>query len=287
VALIAIASLALGALGSLVGMRLPGTALAHEIGVRIICAVRLTEDCREEPRLRAANGAELAALLRAHAPALLYEEGMRALPVDFRVCRSDGCAEGPASGSVIRTNRGHRTVAFTHVIDCRSGRVAGTEAWGGNCSGSRAGNLYLQYWLYYPGSATAEGSTPLKGAIRRVSGAVGRSTHHVDDWEGWQVRIGPAGTFARATSHHGYNGWQPDGDRYYISGGSHAGRPLSAVTRSWIPLRIQPATSRSTKDARLILIPLETLSERERYTFAVSPPWSKRVYFDPEDGGTD
>jgi hypothetical protein len=262
-------------------------ALADEIGMRIICAVRLTEDCREEPRLRAAHGAELAALLRAHAPALLYEEGMRALPVDFRSCRTDNCAEGPESGAVARTNHGFRAVAFTHVIDCRSDHVSSTDAWGGNCSGSRADNVYLQYWLYYPGSATAEGSTPLKGPIRRVSSMLGHPSYHPDDWEGYQVRIGPEGTFSRATSHHGYNGWQPDGDRYYISGGSHAGRPLAGPTRSWIALRVARAIARSTKDQRLVLLPLETLADRERYSFAVSPPWRKRVWFDPEYGGTD
>jgi hypothetical protein len=281
-------------------------ALGHAIGERIICAVRLTEDCRDEPRLRAAAGAELAALLRAHAPALLYEDGMRTLPVDFRSCRSEGCAEGPASGAAARTNQGLRTVAFTHVIDCRVGRIASTEAWGGDCSGPRAGNLYLQYWLYFTGSATAEGSTPLKGPIRWVSGALGHPTYHPDDWEGYQVRIGPDGIFARATSHHGHsyqlsrplipymlrrrsdgrwavermprpvNGWGPVGDTYYISGGSHAGSA-----------HVQRRVSRTTKDDRLVLIPLETLPDRERYSFAVSPPWRKRVYFDPEYGGSD
>jgi hypothetical protein len=286
IALIAVVSLAMAGLAWLAGLRLPGTALAHAIGERIVCAVRLTEDCRDEPRLRRAHGAALAALLRAHAPALLYERGMRTLPVDFRECRSDKCAEGPQSGTVTRTRQGLRTVAFTHVIDCRPGQVAATIAWGGDCSGARAGNLYLQYWLYYAGSATAEGSSPVKGPIRRVSRALGHPTFHPDDWEGYQVRVGPSGTLARATSHHGYNGWAPGGDRYYISGGSHAGRPL-ARPRSWIALDPRATGGRSTKDGRLVLIPLETLPGRERHSFAVSPPWRKRVYFDPEYTGTD
>jgi hypothetical protein len=211
---------------------------------------------------------------------------MRALPVDFRACRVDTCAEGPESGSVTRTSEGLPVVAFTHVVDCRSGRVARTEAWGGNCSGGRAGHLYLQYWLYYPGSATAEGSTPLKMPIRRVSNALGHSTYHPDDWEGWQVRIESDGTFVRATAHHGYSGWLPDNERYYISGGSHAGRPLERPTRSWIRFRI-PSSGRTTKDEGLVLIPIETLPDRDRYAFAISPPWRKRVYFDPEYSGTD
>jgi hypothetical protein len=269
------------------GLRLPGLTLAHAIGERIVCAVRLTEDCREEPALRAAHGNEVAALLRHHAPALLYEKGMTALPVDFRQCRSDNCAAGSDGGTVTRSNEGLRTVAFTHLIDCRAGRRARTEAWGGDCSGLRAGNLYLQYWLYYPGSATAEGSTLLKRPIRSASTVLGHPTYHPDDWEGYQVRIGPEGTFSRATSHHGYNGWQPSGDRYFISGGSHAGRPLTRPTRSWLPLRVERRVARSTKDGRLILIPLETLPDRERHSFAVGAPWDKRVYFDPEYAGTD
>lgn len=287
IALIALVSAFLGALAWPVGLRLPGIVLAHEIAERMVCAVRLTEDCRNEPLLRAANGSEVAALLRDHAPALLYEDGMTALPVDFRVCRSDSCAEGDGSGAVTRTRDGLRVVAFTHVIDCRSGHVGATEAWGGNCSGARAGNLYLQYWLYYPGSATAEGSTPLKGPIRGLTTALGHSTHHRDDWEGYQVRIGRDRTFARASSHNGYNGWDSDGDRYWIAGGSHAGRPLRAITRSWILIRLPRPDVRSTKDGRLVLIPLETLSGRDRYGFAITPPWRKRVWWDPECPGTD
>jgi len=270
-----------------VGLRLPGIVLAHELAERIVCAVRLTEDCRDEPLLRAANGAEVAALLRGHAPALIYEDGMTALPVDFRECRSDSCAAGAPGGAVVRTNAGLRVVAFTHVIDCRSGHAEASEAWGGNCSGTRAGNLYLQYWLYYPGSATAEGSTALKRPIRSLTSALGHSTYHPDDWEGYQVRIGQDGAFARASSHHGYNGWDPDGGRYWIAGGSHAGRPLRPATRAWISLPIPAPPLRSTKDGRIVLIPLETLPGRDRYSFAISPPWRKRVWFDPEYAGTD
>jgi hypothetical protein len=271
----------------LVGLRLPGVLLAHDLAERLVCAVRLTEDCSNEPLLRAANGDEVAALLRDHAPALLYEDGMRTLPVDFRSCRADGCAEGPGGGEVTRSNAGEPVVAFTHAVDCRSGRAERSEAWGADCSGVRAGNLYLQYWLYYPGSATAEGRTPLKDPIRRVSRALGHSTFHPDDWEGYQVKTGPDGTFARATSHYGYNGWRPDAERYFVSGGSHAGRPLPRPARAWPGLRLPMPAGRTTKDGALGLIPLETLPDREAYSFAITPPWRKRVWFDPEYGGTD
>jgi hypothetical protein len=48
-----------------------------------------------------------------------------------------------------------------------------------------------------------------------------------------------------------------------------------------------PSPARTTKDQALMLVPIETLPLREGYAFAVSPPWQKRVYFDPEYGGTD
>ena len=76
--------MALAALAWLVGLRLLGIVIAHEIGERLICAVRLTEDCANEPALRAANGDEVAALLRDHAPAFLYEEGGRPTKKDRR-----------------------------------------------------------------------------------------------------------------------------------------------------------------------------------------------------------
>ena len=187
---------------------------------------------------------------------------MRALPVDYRRCREDACAEGPEEGDATRSNAGEPVVAFTHAIDCRPDAAAETEASGADCSGVRAGNLYLQYWFYYPGSATAEGSTPLRKPIRDASTALGKPTYHPDDWESFQVRIGPDGRrFARASSHHGYgydaggpglipgyvsrpapgggvvierrpvtvNDWGPDTGVVYVAGGSHAGQGRRAA----------------------------------------------------------
>jgi hypothetical protein len=288
--LILLVTLAIAALALVAGARIPGWLLAKAVGERIVCAVRLSEDCAAEPQLRAAHGSELVAMLRAHAPTLLYEDGMTALPVDFRRCRQDSCAEGAGSGAVSRTDSGRPVVAFTHVVDCRADATAETEAAGMDCSGARASNLYLQYWFYYPGSATGEGSTPLKGPIRKVSTAIGRSTYHPDDWESLQIRIGPDGRFARASSHHGYrydrpwwpvgrrtfpDGWGPEHGTIFIAGGSHAGR---AGRRS---------VTRTTKDHRIRLIPIETLADRDAYSFAVTPPWRKRVFLDPEYTGTE
>jgi hypothetical protein len=275
IGLVLVVSLAVAALGSLAGIGLPGTALARAIGGRIVCALQLSGDC--EPlgasELVLAYG-ELAGLVAETAPQIRYEAGMRALPVDFRNCREDACAEGRDGIRVARSLTGEPAAVFTHVVDCRPG----TETPGADCSGDAAGNLYIQYWLYYPGSATGEGSV-IPGVVREVTAAVGAPSYHPDDWESVQFRIAPDGTAdVRASSHHGYgSGWQPaDGAAYRVAGGSHAGT-------------VEPAEfDRITTPRRLGLIPAEPVAEDEADTeFAVTPPWDKVVWLDPEYGGTD
>ena len=62
---------------------------------RIMCAAR--EDCHAggERELARAYGARDAALVREHAPNIVYEPGERQLPVDFRECRAVRCATAP------------------------------------------------------------------------------------------------------------------------------------------------------------------------------------------------
>jgi len=236
--------MALGGLAWLVGLRPPGMALANEIGERIVCAVKLSYGCRSDPGLAATYG-DLASEVRDNAPRIVYERGMTALPVDFRRCRSPACSDGPEAGRVTRSLAGLPVAAFTHVIDCRDPERG--EARGYDCSGERAGRVYIQYWTYYGDSATSR-------ALYQNAG------YHRDDWEGYQVRIDPDGTIdARASSHNGYNGadapavnwasdasgkvpgatamkdaaeslglrgergWTPSQGTLYVSGGSHAG----------------------------------------------------------------
>ena len=256
--MLAVLALAIGALGALAGVALPGTALARAIGGRIVCALELSGGCGPlgASDLVLAYGEELAALVAQTAPQIRYEPGMRALPVDFRHCREDECAEG------------------------RDGiRVARSQTAGADCSGDAAGNSYLQYWLYYPGSATGEGSSFLRGAIRELSEQVGHPTYHPDDWESVQFRIHPDGSAeVRASAHYGYGaGWQPAEDSAYtVAGGSHAGT-------------VEPAAfDRITTPRRLGLVALEPLAADDpRAEFAITPPWRKRVWLDPEYEGTD
>ena len=266
------------------GVGIPGVSLAGELGQRLLCAAGLeAAPCGEANRaLVDAYGPSLAAKVSAHAPMIEYEDGMRALPIDFRHCRADPCSLGAASGATERSRVGRPVTLFAHVIDCRHSAIAERDA-GYDCSGERRGRVYVQYWAYYPGSQTA----------RELLGASG---FHPDDWESYQLRLGRGPAEARASSHHGYNytsgaaswasdlgitsrsAWGAERGRYYVSGGSHAGHASDEVR----PARWTPA-------AGIRLVPIERLLERSgrRYRFAVTPPWRKHVYRDPEYQGTD
>jgi hypothetical protein len=269
-----------------VGVRVPGAVLARAVASRVLCAVAMGDECRDEPALIASYGDEVGRLVRRHMPTIFFEQGSRALPVDFRRCRDTKCGDGAARGLVSETDAGLPVTAFIHVIDCRDA-----------CAGSRRGSLYIQYWLFYADSATLRG-VPI----------VGDAGYHRDDWEGVQVRIGRDGEVdERASSHHGYNadqsianlgadagidplrdlaedvgarpdnGWGSETGMLVVSGGSHAGNTDSF-------LRID----RVTPGSRVHLIPLEPALDRlDGYRFAVAPPWRKRVWRDPEAEGTD
>jgi hypothetical protein len=265
------------------GVRVPGTTLARALADRILCAASLADGCGDEPALIAAYGSEVGALVRRHTPMLAFERGSKAVPVDFRRCRSSACADAAGEGLIHRTDERLPITAFVHVIDCREGHAEAAEAEGADCSGDRAGNLYVQYWTYYPDSATLRG-VPV----------VGEKGYHRDDWESVQFRFGPDGQVdQRASSHHGYNyflskgnwasdagiishdGWGPETRLLLVSGGSHAGNAAGfADVNRYIPGR------------RVHLIPLESVAAEDRTSFAVSPPWLKEVWLDPEARGT-
>jgi hypothetical protein len=280
------------------GVRVPGTELARAVASRLLCAVAMGDGCGDEPTLIAVYGTEVGKLVRRHMPTILFEQGSRAMPVDFRRCRSSVCGDGSARGLVHRTDSGLPLTVFVHVVDCRADAVAEAEAAGAGCSGARAGNLYLQYWTYYADSATLRG-VPIAGD----------AGYHRDDWEGVQIRIGRDGeVHERASSHHGYNavqsvanagsdtgigplnaaveavgarprnGWGPETRLLVVSGGSHAGNTDGF-------LRID----RVTPGRRVHLVPLEPIAESagDAHDFAVAPPWRKRVWRDPEASGTD
>jgi hypothetical protein len=296
VGLILVVALLIAGLLALIAPLPLGAPLARALAAKLICAVDLSDSCQAESELVAAYGADLAAEVRDHAPTIVYERGMQAIPVDYRSCRSASCADAASGETVWRSASGESATTFVHVIDCRGDGpppLAGSSL-APNCSGGRAGNLYLQYWLYYPESAT----------LRGVPGAGGRG-YHRDDWEGYHVRIGPHGdASARASSHRGYNyqqsvgnwgsdaaigplrsaaeavgarnhnGWGPETGLVFVSGGSHAGNAKAN------PLRY----SHLTPAGQLALVPLEPAAAGGQQTprFAISAPWLKLAWRDPE-----
>lgn len=278
------------------GVRVPGASLGRALASRILCAAAIADGCGDEPALVAVYGTEVGELVRRHTPMLAFEEGSRALPVDFRRCRSTACGDGTPRGLVHRTDRGLPVTAFVHVVDCRAGAVEEAEAAGADCSGPCAGNLYIQLWTYYANSATLRG-VPIAGELG----------FHRDDWEGVQVRIGADGEVdERATSHDGYdygrddlnwgseagidplreaaeaigarpaNGWGPETHLLLVSGGSHAGNAAGF-----------PHVDRFTPGQRVHLIPLEPIAATSTARFPIVPPWEKKVWTDPEASGTD
>jgi hypothetical protein len=281
-----------------VGLRVPGTALARAVASRILCAASLADSCGgDEPALIAAYGTEVGKLVREHMPSLLFEQGSRAVPVDFRRCRSAACGDAAEHGYIRRTRAGLPVSAFAHVVDCRPDAAEASEAAGANCSGARAGNLYIQYWTYYADSATLRG-IPIAG----------EEGYHRDDWEGVGIRIRPGGEVdERASSHQGYNqrpgplggwasdagldsvkdateaiglrlenGWGPETHLLIVSGGSHAGNTAGI-----------PHIERLTLGRGVHLVPLEPIAATSQAQFAISPPWRKKVWRDPEADGTN
>lgn len=279
VGLVLLIPLAAFAAGAAVG-GVPGADLARAIAAKVACAARITAACGSGvDALTAEYGPELAALIRRHAPTIHLSGEADKLPVDHRRCREPGCASVPGSGAVWRSGEGLRATAFTRVVDCRRDAIEATEAAGADCSGERAGNVYVQFWLYYPDSRTEPW---------------GERGYHPDDWESLQIRVGPE-VDARASSHHSYNyrggirnwasdtgirpksGWGPYTGELHVTSASHAGHVRSARRGT----RRVPAR-------RLRLVPIEPIGAAagRKHGFAVAPPWLKPVYRDPEETGT-
>lgn len=256
------------------------------LGHRIRCALLVS--CHgEDAALEATYGPQAAGLVRAYAPGIVYEPGTRTLPVDFRNCRSHGCANAPdlRGFDVWRSDGGRQATVFTHVADRRS----------------RGGDLYIQYWLYYPDSTYYGPAWRVEHATRggilayTPAGLIARAVagHHDDDWESYQVRIQRSGrVLARASAHNGYSGhrhwpntnelpnwmhiartgaWTPVTGWTRVSRGSHAGHIVDG-----------PGNERRTESDGVAIVPMETLSASARsQRFPIVPPWDKRVYVSP------
>jgi hypothetical protein len=247
-ALVLIVALVLSGLG-FVAIRAGAFRLGDAIIDAIVCAAG--DGCPNA--LEDAYGDELASTLRRYAPNIAYERRSAQLPIDFRRCREVACSNGSDRAAEIdESGAGLRVTAYTRVVDRRG----------------KGGELYLQYWLYFPESFTAGIGRKLGHFSDRWPG------YHPDDWEGYQVRVARDGAVsARATAHGGYSGsgWGAWTGWYRVAGGSHAGRLVAG-----------PSAERRTSASSLRLVPLESLNGTDAYRFEISPPWQKDVYRDPE-----
>lgn len=302
VGLVLLASLVLGALATVVPV-MDGRSFGGFLSNRIFCAIRGGGCDAGDSALARAYGEKDADLVRRYAPDLVYEPGERSIPVDFRSCRRVQCAEAPDDPDldVHRSSAGRPATAFTRVI-------------------RRGGFTYLQYWLYYPDS-----NSRFAGSDRAWNATLGRAGlgdypgWHADDWEGYQVRLGPGGAEHVRASSHGHYQWCKGSDCHNawgertgwtrVSSGSHAGHiPLERrsgggpgvpgrgragralrgpAERSYRPqlpgVHVRERTS--TSDG-LVLVPLETLHKEgyRRLDEGIAPPWEKEVYTEPESG---
>jgi hypothetical protein len=266
------------------GIQVPAAGLAHSVSTRILCAAALSKSCAGKGSLEGAYGDRLAVLVRAGTPTLVYGKDMLGLPVDFRTCRSPWCADSPGEGEVSESTAGEPVTLFTRAFEGENG------------------STYVQYWAYYPESASLRGAPILEA-----------KGYHRNDWESMQIRVEADGTISeRASSHSGYNhtrsstnwgsdlgwgfltdaaeavglrekgGWGEATGRYLIAGGSHAGNVATSSTDTDYPSY--------TPASQVRLVPLETVKNgplaRPADFDPITPPWNKQVWADGEAEGT-
>ena len=195
----------------------------------------------------------------AHAE-IVYEPGARALPVDFRRCRSTACGDGAAGDLVHAHRRGPAGDRLRPRRRLPRGRRPSAE---------RPATTAPAIAPAISTSSTGP-TTPIRRTLHGVPVAGARG-YHRDDWEGVQIRIAPDGEGReRASSHNGYNyargpaNWASDAGigplqgrrrngRYprrqrlgpetrllLVSGGSHAGNRRHAATPSDSPRAPHP-----------------------------------------------
>jgi hypothetical protein len=81
---------------------------------------------------------------------------------------------------------------------------------------------------------------------------------------------------AEALGSRSPGGWGTRTNLLFVAGGSHAGS--NATTLDF---------DRLVRGRAVHLVPLEPVAAEERTSFAVTPPWRKRVWNDPEHARTD
>jgi hypothetical protein len=190
---------------------------------------------------------------------------------------------------VRRTNGELPVTAFVHVVDCRVGRPSKTESRARTARGHAA--ALIQYWFYYANSATLRDTSGRRRGFPRgrlgsvpippsPDGEVDQRASYrlqLQARRGWGSDAGlePLEDIAESLGARAENGWGPETHLLLVSGGSHAGNAAGGSRGE-----------RYTPGRRVHLIPLEPIAA-DGSSFAVSPPWKKKVWLDPEAEGTD
>jgi hypothetical protein len=197
---------------------------------------------------RPAGDAAYLDLAARHAPLLVLERGDGSVPVDFRHCRSRGCA---GSGT---------PTLFVHGV-------------------RRGGYTYLEYWEYEPFSRTAHTGIPGLDGIHaddweglivklRADGTVvgARASAHL----GWNGRH-PWWQLAAAD-------WAPYPAPVYRAAGSHAG----SFTRGGIDLAGDAWSGDTVAVQPRLVAADQARSARARFDPEAVAPWQKAAWDDPE-----
>jgi hypothetical protein len=287
VGLVLLACLAFGALVA-VAPHIDGRSFGGFLAHRVVCAVK--GHCHDgDAELARAYGPEDAALVRRLAPSLVYEPGEPELPVDWRHCRARSCADAPDDRDLDahRSQGGARATVFTRLQ-------------------RRGGQTFVSYFLYYPDSNSTwaasdklwEASWLLPRLRELVAGTSAYPGFHLDDWENAEVRLDADGkTWIRASAHGGYDtckdacrerDWIEHSGWTRVSRGSHAGHMPTDVGGRHPRFPGADTRERTSTAEGLRLIPLETVDQESYRPLdpGISPPWRKRVYRHPTDGGS-
>ena len=144
----------------------------------------------------------------------------------------------------------------------------------------RTGNLYVQYWLYYPGCATGEGSIAPDVVAAAHAAAVGAAELSPYDWVRYQrwtdaedIRLIPIRPICGASHEFAVGGGVAAVAEAH-AGSMNPGDLAAPYARPPAPLVITTPTPIAAEPPRDV-------------RFAITLPWLKQVWRDPEHVGTD
>ena len=282
VGLVALVSLVLLALVA-AGVRVPGAPLARAVADRILCAASLADGCGDEPALIAAYGDEVGELVRRHMPMLAFERGLAGGPGRLpplprqRVRRRGGRGPGPHD----------RRRPARHRLRPRGRLPRG----GGGANRSRRCRLLRRArrqplravldLLRRLGDAARHAGRRGQGLPRRRLGERAvprRPRRRASSSE-------PPPTTATTTSSPTTTG-PPTPASSPTTAGARRPTSCSSPAAATPATRSASPTPTATPPAAASTWSRSSRSPPPAPEFAISPPWLKQVWLDPEAEGT-